>query len=248
MRTFALAAALIAACVAPAWATPVACPSGSLATYTTPGYRCTFGTIGSGPDAKLLTIEAVTFFGFSVGATPAPVALPTEIDVVPPSGPGKPMEITSDKFSVSANQRVFYFLSYLIDPPPPVIGGFDMEMLTNTPVFPGSATITTDLCPDGFFGGPLGCIGTTGNFFAPLTIEVFHKGKATGNQLSASVTFPNLVRIVSVRHVFDLNGGGPGGTSEIRGIGTTSQIVPEPGAGILAGVAFAALALYRKLR
>ncbi len=213
-------------------ATPV-CTAQPLSVYITPGYECSF--------AGEFTIQNVTFSAHNLGSVPVTLATAEDILVTPPTAIGQAFRFDSDMFSVTGQQHVGYNLNYFIDPPPPIIPGFGDEMFTFTPIAPGYARLTTQICIDGGrFRSDLGC--SKDDFFE---LEVFHNGLPDGTfQLFDQVKFPSPTNKIDVRNFLELNANGA--SSQISGFGNIVGHTPEPGAFVLAGAGLVALALLRR--
>src|ERR1700730_16907016 len=129
---------------APIFATP--CPTASLFVYEG------FGAGGC-------TVGRFTFhdFGFILGAPSigGPTALTaTDINVSPVTTPVQyGLNYASAGFSVATGQKITYLLTYTIDPPPPIIWGFELSFDADPPIFPGIASITSLECPGFAFTG-----------------------------------------------------------------------------------------------
>ncbi len=162
------------------------------------------------------------------------------------------MEFLSDKFDVKAGDRVLYLLRYTIDPPPPILPGFELDLFTETPNQPGTATISATICAGGLLisnqnGGCLD-IGAPNYQSTPYSLEVFHLGLPAGAiKLKDKVTFDKPVNLIDVQILIDLNAF-LGGDSQIRGIGTQTGVVPEPGTWALMGAGLFGLAVLRRRR
>jgi hypothetical protein len=188
-------------------------------------------------------------FGLTVAASVSngsAVATASDIEVVLPAVAGGSLQFISNKFDVKAGDRVRYFISYTIDPPPPILPGFDLDLFTETPVAPGQATITANICVGGIF--TFGCtdVGAP-NFQGLKTLEVFHLGLPVGPgdvKLKDFIAFAAPVNLIDVRIEIDLDAR-DGGSSQIRGIGTGTQ-VPEPGTWAMMGGGLAMLAFLRR--
>jgi hypothetical protein len=127
------------------------CGIGTLASYIALGSGgCSVGTLAF-TDFAFSTISssggavAVT----STGITVTPVIL----------GAKAGLNYASAGFSVTAGQSIQYLLAYTIDDPP-IIHGFELEMFTDPPVFPGIAQIDSLSCVGAAFLGT-SCSGTT---------------------------------------------------------------------------------------
>ncbi len=216
------------------------CVEQSLSAYL--GTECTFY-------GGVLTAKGFFFDADSFG-TDAILATAGDILVTPPVGGSSGFEFTSSLFALSEGQRAVYQLHYIVDPPPPVFPGFEDFMYTRTPVAPGFAHLTTELCAGGTFGAPP-VFGESSEPFCQGTgliyrqLEVFHRGTGTGNQLFDSITFPTLQNFIDVRNFLELNAA-DGGSSSLDGFGNRTLVSPEPGAFLLAGAGLVVLMLRRR--
>lgn len=224
MRNWKLGALLVFfCCLGTASATP--CGAGSIGTY-----------IGLG--ATGCTVGPYTFhdFGFSVfSSTGGPAVLGTaDLTVTPVSGASKYglnfAGTGGPGFSLSSGQAVDYLLTYTVDPPPPIIWGFEMDMFTNTPVAPGFANITSSECVGAAFVGVTCGTFTVGN-------QVFHNG-GTSFQLTDIQAIPGIDVIGTRTHiVLDATAGGSSSFTSF----TQLTMVPEPGTLLTGLVAFGVL-------
>jgi len=248
---------LSAGSIIPGAAPPPDCAAGSLASY-----------IGLG--SRGCSVDQFRYSDFDFGVlysstnNPATlIASESTITISPPASILESIQIRSDLFSVAAGDRVVYLFHYLIDPPPPILPGYDMEMFTETPVAPGLAKAQAFLCPGGvgqpqFGGSPalvtsLLCASFQEQvFISPYVLNVFHNGGLTGNQLSDGTIFANPTNQVDVWIQLDLDARN-GGSSQIKGIGNNvpylaDEPVPEPGSLVLLGAGLSALSLLRRRR
>lgn len=212
-------------------AAPV-CTAQPLSVYITPGFECSFGEF---------TLMNAKFKAINLGSESVTLATAADIMVTPADGLGGWFQFESDMFSVTGNQHVGYEFSYFIDPPPPIIPGFGDEMFSQTPISPGYARLTTDVCIDGSF--------VSGDTVCPaenrFQVEVFHNGLPDGTfDLFDEVRFPHLTNKIDVRNFLELNANGA--SSQINGFGNRIGVTPEPGALALAGAGLAALLLLRR--
>lgn len=225
---------------------------------------CAFGTFGSyqALGATGCTSGGFTLFNFSFTAVPliaspststTKVATLSSVYITPPASLSSALTITSGDFDVQALDRVLYLFHYTIDPPPPILPGYDLEMFSDTPVSPGQATATASLCAGGLLAGPV-CVdlGAPGFVATPYVLTVFHKGLPIDPgdvQLSAGVLFPAPTNLIDVSILLDLDARA-GGSSVITGVGARapflSDEVPEPGAFALVGIGLFGLSLLRR--
>lgn len=243
-------AALTAATVFGATLEPSdACQNAPLSVYIAPSFSCSFATVIHEGQPYFVTVSGVSFstddIGPRQGGTAATFATPDQINVTAPTSLNDTLGFQSDFFAIGPGKRALYFFQYVIDPPPPVIPGFDIEMLAFSPVAPGNARVTVDVCPDGsFFMG--GCLTSTG-FTPVLTTELFHNGGTVCDVCKGTLDFDPVSRL-SVRVTIDLNTL-QGGTSDIDGFRTNVSVVtPEPAAWVLGGAGLALIGLLRRRR
>lgn len=240
------------------WAAPIACPTGSLQSYLelTPGVGCSIGDSG-------FSYKDFGFTTLLVKKTDdnTKVATADSININPPASITDVLEISSGDFDVRGGDRVVYLFQYVIDPPPPIMPGYDIEMFSETPIFPGRAEATAFVCPGITKGSvqytseglieAVQCGGPGEPFTLPLILDVFHNGLPTGNKLFDSGLFNNPTNQMAVWIMLDLDASNPDengnfGSSKISGIG--AGVVPEPGSFALLAAGFSALAWFRRRR
>jgi hypothetical protein len=209
--------------------TPSPCTAATLDVYTALG-------------ATGCTIDDFIYKNFAfqtLSATGGAIPISAEAINVQPSSGGGNMNVffTSSGFSISGTQFVQYRIDYTVDPLPPVIIRFEDDMIAESPVAPGTADITTDLCVNSLFGDVTPC--AAGGTF--LSLNVFHHGTPTDKKLFDQVMFPG-TNLVDVRNTITLAANGA--TSQIDGFGNVTGL-PEPGAYVLAGSGLLALLLRR---
>jgi hypothetical protein len=191
----------------------------------------------------------VKTFAFSVVATSLGSPLTSGAITVTPFGSGtctmgSPYQLCfsatggtpATGFMVSGTDFAKYEIDFNWDP---LISGAEDDMVANTPVFPGTATVTTKLCNGQAFGGV-----TCPTFASPTnTLKVFSDGipadaipKAT-TILTPPMVLPGVV--IGTTSLVDLEGNTTG-SSKITGF-NTSLLTPEPGT--LLPMAAAVLAL-----
>jgi hypothetical protein len=157
----------------------------------------------------------VVDFNFSVISSTV-VILASDVNVTPNSGPNSfGLNFTSAKFNIAFPDSAKYLLTYTWDPGD--LRSLEDIMNSNTPVAPGSATITTDTCPDAAFVGAT-CVN-------PIqTITVSHDG-ITPNLIASTIYNPS-VGTLGIRDTIFLDAS-TGGSSEITGFQNVA-FVPEP--------------------
>ena len=222
MSKFSLGLVLLLSCAA---ASGAPCGNAPLSTYVS------LGSTGC-------SVGAYTFFNFgfqvfsSVGSpavlgtadlnlSPTTVLNGAGFDFLPVSGgPG---------FSLSSGQAVTYRLTYTVDPPPPIIWGFEEDMQTNTPVAPGFARINASLCVGGVF--------LANCFTDPVALTVYHNGNSDFRLQDARAIQGAYIVGVRTDIILDATAGG---SSSFTGFSQFATI-PEPGSlvmlasGLLAG-------------
>lgn len=199
------------------------------------------------------TVGAFTFFNFTLQAFPTlqpgsatQVAGPNDVLIDFPDSALWQVGFFSGLFDVQAGDRVQYVIGYTIDPPPPILGRFDLDLFTETPVNPGVAVIQAAVCAGGIFGVQACTDVGAPNFQPnPYLLQVYHLGLPTGNVLTAFTEFENTVNLLDVRILIDLDAR-LGGSSQIGGIGTTVGQIPEPGTFALLGAGLGAVVLMRR--
>jgi hypothetical protein len=166
-------------------------------------------------------VGALTFMDFAfstVSSSGGPIAVTAaDITVTPViAGNRAGLNYASAGFSVTAGQSIQYLLAYTIDDPP-IIHGFELEMFTNSPVFPGLAQIDSVECVGAAFVGMV-CGGTT------TLNSVFDNGVSVSHK---DVKFFAGTVIVGDRTTItlDATGGGSANFASFNGL----AIVPEPG-------------------
>jgi len=234
IHRWACAAALAAiSCQATTLTPPPACAVGSLASYIAlGGVGCSIG-----PDVTVFSFQFIsTGFG---GAT---LATANNIQVTPVFVGGADARLTfvSDLFNVATGQRALYEINYQADPHP-IIDSFDDEMVTFTPVAPGSARIDTSLCIGNLFAGSACNPPGTAS-----TVSVFHLGIPPG-QLTSGITFAP-VALLGVRNRIDLDAI-RGGSADFRSFSNTiGTTLPEPGSILLFSSGLAIIWIQRRRR
>jgi len=226
---FSLFGAFLAAISAPLYGATIAavCTPGSLDTYIALG--------SAGCQAGVFSVKNFAFSSqagdsfVQVGASQVDVNTTLVGNIVQ-------VNFGSDSFDITGNQKISAFLDYTIDPQPPILDDMGISFSAFSPVPPGFARLTADIC-----AGDLLNNSCQNGAFARLTLADFGSGNPN-NVLSALFTFPNLVNLVDVRLALDMQANGA--SSQINGLGTVTHVVPEPstfatvfGAALLGGVA-----------
>jgi hypothetical protein len=228
-------AAVCALTLVPAKAELLPCVQGPLSSYI--GLTC---GLGGGFFGKNFYFEAVDLNP----ADPTILATASDILVTPlfatPEDRSIGFGFSSTKFDIKGFQHVAYAFTYLIDPPPPIIPGFDFFMDSFSPVAPGLARITTDICVGGEFvngfdinlilkNQPLDENGCESGIEFPNTfrLEVFDNGAPGDKKLFDAARFTELTNVVDVRIVLEMNA--KGASSQIDGFRSVATLVPEPG-------------------
>ena len=183
-----------------------ACAPALLSVYDTSGFTC--------------QVNAYTVKDFVYSQISGTILIPdTAITVTPVFGVNTlGLQFSSNQFTVSGTDTAKYLLAYTWDPGD--IRGFTDFLDTDPPVFPGLAKISTDLCEDAAFIGPL-CSMTTAN------VTVSDNGVTLIH--SASVAFSPSIGTVGVRNTIELDGNG---ASAVFTSFTNDLVVPEPATSI----------------
>jgi hypothetical protein len=207
-----LPAAALASPIAPV----PACVTASLASYIALG--------GTGCQVGPL---AVVDFSFTAVEGNNVTILPGDVTVTPVmSAPSYALQFSSPQFTASNSDIIRYLIAYTWDPGD--IRSLD-DVLSDPPIPPGFASITSDICVDAAFTN-----GICPTFVT--TLSVFDN--AFSSQLTASVVFTPPAATLGIRNTIDLEGGGPGGSVTLNSFGSAVTI-PEPGtalAGLLSVV------------
>ena len=230
VRTFGLLALILAG------ASYSAVYGATIAAVCTPGSLDTFIALGaSGCEVGAFSVKNFSFSSQS-GDNFVQVA-PSDVDVnAALVGGSVQVNFGSDKFDITGDQRISAFLDYTIDPQPPILDDMGIAFSAFSPVAPGFARLSADICAGGLLSN-----SCQGGAFARLDLADFGHGNPN-NVLSALFKFPNPVSLVDVRLSLDMQANGA--SSQIDGIGTVTDVVPEPstfatvfGAALLGGVA-----------
>jgi hypothetical protein len=185
-----------------------------------------------------------------------------DVDVIPTVANHQlSLALRSSMFNISAGERLQLIFQYLIDPPPPILDDLSAELEAQSPVAPGFALVTAEVCASGHFlptsasvsgtpssDGTKQCVGDSATY---RIFELSHFGDGDpANILFDSVTFPN-TSFMDVRTTILLDGGpiGGGGSSQIDGVTYSAGVVtPEPGAGLLVAGGLTAALWFRRRR
>ncbi len=201
-----------------AFASP--CATATLATYDAAAFTCTInGEI----------VENFTFSVMSMSAGYSPLT-DSQIMVTPSfTATSYQVYFSSDGFSLTGTQFVSYEFNFTWDP---VVVGSEDDMVSRTPVFPGYATVVTDICA-----------GTTFSATCPAgstyTLTVSNNGVIS---VPSDSTYFAPVTVVDTQSLLTLNANTA--SSEIAGFANSVLLVtPEPGAGLLVGCGFLGMGL-----
>lgn len=246
---FVLVVAVLLAVALGAYGTSIpvgACPTGQSLAY----YVNTYTLLGQGCSVGDWTY---TNFNYELVSFPSPAnqapgtlkALAADIMLTPPAVVTEAFGFSSSNFAVFYNDAkgvgntAIYKVSYTIDPFPPIIPGFDVEMDTFTPKGGGKATITTDIC---VHQDAPGCYETK-------TFDVVYDSGVNGEiKLKNSVLFTP-TNWIDVSHTIKLEALIPGSSSQISGLKSeVVGVVPEPGTIALGAIGLGLLALLRLRR
>lgn len=200
-------------------------------------------TVGTGANTVI-----VNDFTFSVAAMSAGLTTMTAAQIsVTPSNVGTEWKVffsatgntPATGFTVSGSQFVKYDLGFNWDP---VVIGAEDELDANTPTFPGTATVTTDLCNGQAFGGVM--CPTPGS--PTNTVQVFSDGHL-GDAVPFNSTVLTPIDVnpgkIGTFSVVDLEANGA--QSTITGF-STDIFAPEPGTWLLMAAGFVALGFLRR--
>ena len=200
------------------------CGIGTLASYIALGSAgCTVGSLAFTDFA----FSTVSSSGGAVAVTAAGITV-TPVIVGAKAG----LNYASAGFGVTAGQSIQYLLAYAIDDPP-IIHGFELEMFTDSPVFPGIAQIDSLQCVGAVFLGT-SCPGTT------VLNSVFDNG-ATVSHLDTEFFGPAITVGNRTTITLDATSGGSANFESFNGL----AIVPEPGSFWLIAGSFLLLLLSR---
>lgn len=173
--------------------------------------------------------DEVAFNGFTFAVTSAgggatPIAASDIVITPTAAGFASSLTFASTGFSVTGAEFVTYQIGYTIDPHP-ILSGFEDVLDASSPVFPGLASITTDLCVGAAFTGT-SCLFPG----VPDAVQVFHNGIVT--QLVDSTTFTP-VALLGVLNTIELQANGA--SADFDSVTNTVTIVPEPATFLLIG-------------
>lgn len=240
------------------------------------GGACEFGTLRSyiQKGSTGCTAGGLDYFNFAFTSTAEPplswfndppthpdtlIATRDNIFVTPPQAHGDQIAFDSQYFQVGEGDRIVYYWTYTIDPPPDILPGFDLEMDAFSPVAPGYATIDAVVCAGGnlnlfsLFLPPLSCKpakdpAPSSFRKEPYRLRVEYLAQPDVIQLTDTVTFDVPTNYIQVWLRLELNGGpkGGGGSSQINGFRTS--VTPEPGTWAMLGAGLSGLALFRRRR
>lgn len=137
-----------------------------------------------------------------------------------------------DVFKLASLDYALYQIRYTIDPPPPIMPGFDLALDVNSPQGGGTARIIASVCAsDTNTGAPGFNTGSGCTDGGPLyTTQVLYNSFASGppTVIANSRVFfnapANLIDVILTVELSTRNGG----TSQITGFDAAPQI-PEPG-------------------
>jgi uncharacterized protein (TIGR03382 family) len=141
----------------------------------------------------------------------------------------------SSGFSVTTGQKVQYLLAYNVDDPP-IIHGFVLSLDADPPVFPGSATITSDECLGANFSG-----GTCPDSTATET--VFSNGLTSS--LNAQESFSPPISLMGEQTTITLDATA-GGSAEFQSVSESAVSSPEPAATLPLALALLVFLLGRR--
>lgn len=206
-----------------------AAPCGSATLLTYIGFAATGCSVGP------FTFHDFSFSVLSSTGGPATIGA-ADINVTVVTGPSKyGLNYASSGYNLTAGQSVNYLLTYTVDPPPPIIWGMELDMITNTPVAPGTATVTSVECVGAAFVGSV--CGTS-----TVTNTVFHNG-GTSFHLTDVEPIPATTTIGDrTTIVLDATSGGSSSFTSF----TEAVLIPEPGTLGLSGLALGLVLLRRR--
>ncbi len=215
MRYFLLSAILLLGALLPANASP-ACTTQSAATYANLAGGCLLSNGTTDFILKNINWTSVT------GGNHVSVAA-SQVMLNPTLNAGfLSVAVFSAMFNVTGNQRIEGTLSYLVDPPPPILEDLNLEMDANSPVAPGTASVSAHICAGDLIVN--NCVaGEWWNF----GVHHFGPGNA-GNVLTNRAYFTAPRYLIDVQLKFELDANGA--SSQINGVNAFTQTIPEPAA------------------
>lgn len=206
-------------------ATPVVdCPSATLAVYSTPGFACII------PPTPTFTFSnfafaVVSVSGGAIALTASEISVTPTYSVVSRGEDLLDLSFSSSGFKVGSGQSVEYVLSYEVDPPPPEIPRFNLDMIAGSTPSAGTAQITTRLTVCAAFSA-----GVCTDLERPATLTVMNNGVPA--DLTASTSFSTLAVGLGVMNTIILNGRTPPArAASFAGFDNGTYIVgqtPEP--------------------
>lgn len=130
------------------------------------GNACTVGSLSSyiALGSPGCTVAGLSFmdFGFStISSTGSPTPVTAGAITITPTIVNQKVGLTysSSGFDVSSGHAIQYLLAYTIDDPP-IIHGYELDMFTDPPTFPGLVQIDSRECLGSAFSGS-SCSGST---------------------------------------------------------------------------------------
>jgi hypothetical protein len=181
-------------------------------------------------------VGEIGFFGFGLTVVSSTGIVPpgaAEIQVNPSADERLArLTFSSPQFNVPSGAAYQILIFYSVDPHP-IIDGFDLEMFSFSPVFPGFAQVDTRLC--------------LGQAYSPLcqtdvVLSVNHTGITS--DLFDSASFPPQA-LIGVENKVTLDAQS-GGSADFDSFSNTFHTIPEPSTWLLAVSAAAAMRVFRK--
>lgn len=223
------------------FAAPVpSCVAGSLADYQALGV--------TGCTAGLFTYKDFTFGpeltgDFSISDPLSKKATAESIFLTPPVGTFGAVGFFSTDFVVFGEDFATYRLHYVIDPPPPIIPGFDLDLFADSPVAPGTAYVFADLCIDKAPTITRRVARSEETPCRPYSLNVFDLGDS--GKMFDAVVFDPPTNYIDVKLRIELKANGA--SSQIDGF-RAEIATPEPAAFAMLGAGLGALVLLRRRR
>lgn len=221
-------------------ASPVACPTGTLADYI-PAFSSPVPIEANQCSVSGLAFKEFFFLDLTAGGGQLTVA---DFRMTP--------NASSIGFDITLPARIYsneyYYLSYRVDPAP-ILGGEELSFDS----FFGDSGFSIQAVPTAIvskWACPQGDLTTVPNVALPIgqssvACNSLLPGQPTFLQVvpgeTESATFPQLVAVTEVGILFYLNGELPE-----MGVGTGSQVVPEPSSIALLGGGLAGLLALRR--